>query len=416
VHIVHLIPRFPPAIGGAEVWCEGVVRHFAARGHSVEVLSFRVIAEDELWDIRPRAPGVVSVGAVDLQPGIRVRRCAPSLVDAYGLRRLADRFGVRIHGRYSAELFGLALAAARRADVVHIHHSIAPFSFWGLAAARLARRPIVVTPHFHPGVPVYEQPASRWLLRRCDAVITVTPHEATLLQARGVRADRLVVSSNAVDADSDDVALAAYRDRVREAWGLDAATKVVTFIGRKSPVKQIPLLVDAAARLRREMAVAIVLLGPSSDWYEAARGAWNGLGVRVIDVPGVSEEAKRAVIAASDVIVQPSSQEAFGIVFLEAWARNVPVIGADFGAIPQVIRDAGLVFSPGDASDLATKLGWLLSHPEEGRAMAARGRERVAREHSWERVGVAVERAYAQALATRRIRNPERLHAGPATR
>jgi glycosyltransferase involved in cell wall biosynthesis len=406
VHIVHLIPRYPPAIGGAEVWCEGVVRHFAARGHRVEVLGFRVVAEDELWDIRPRAPGVVAVGAVDIHPGIRVRRCAPSLVDVYGLRRFADRLGVHIHGRYSAELFGLALAAARRADVVHVHHSIAPLSFWGLLTARLARRPVVITPHFHSGVPVYEQAASRWLLKRCDAVITVTPHEATLLEARGVRADRLVVSSNAVDPDDDDTALAAYRDRLRAAWGLDAATRVVTFIGRKSPAKDIPVLVEAVARLRGEPPAVAVLLGPSSDWYEAERRTWRASGAHVIDVPAVSEEAKRAVIAASDVVVQPSWQEAFGIVFLEAWARSVPVIGADFGAIPRVVGDAGLVFAPGDTSDLATKLAWLLRHPEEAHAMAARGRERVAREHSWERVGAAVEQAYARAL--RRLPLPTR--------
>ena len=39
MNIVHLIHRFPPGIGGAETWCEGVVRHLAARGHGVEVLT-----------------------------------------------------------------------------------------------------------------------------------------------------------------------------------------------------------------------------------------------------------------------------------------------------------------------------------------------------------------------------------------
>jgi glycosyltransferase involved in cell wall biosynthesis len=218
-----------------------------------------------------------------------------------------------------------------------------------------------------------------------------------------VRADRLVVSSNAVDTDDDDTTLAAYRNRLRAAWGLDAATRVVTFIGRKSPAKDIPVLVEAVGRARRELPVVAVLLGPSSDWYETERRGWSASGVQVIDVPAVSEEAKRAVIAASDVVVQPSWQEAFGIVFLEAWARRVPVIGADFGAIPRVVGDAGLVFAPGDASDLATKLAWLLRHPEEAHAMAARGRERVAREHSWERVGAAVEQAYARVLPPQRM-------------
>jgi glycosyltransferase involved in cell wall biosynthesis len=398
VRIVHLIPRFPPAIGGAEAWCAGVARYCAAHGDSLEVLCFNVIAEDEQWDPRPRAPGAVAVGAVDLLPGIRVRRCAPAPPGAYGFQRLAERLGIRVYGRYSSELFGLALAAARRADVVHLHHSTVPLSFWGLLVARLARRPVVITPHFHPGDPVYEQPASRWLLRRCDVVTTDTPHEAVLLAARGISPDRLVVATTAVDVDDDEPLHADYRTRVRTAWGLAPDTRVVTFIGRKSAQKQLPVLVDAVARVRVGLDVVLVLVGPATDWYETARAGLLGRGVRVIDVPAVPEEAKRAVIAASDVVVQPSLREAFGIVFLEAWARGVPVVGADHGAVPTVIGDAGLVFTPGDVSDLSAKLAWLLRHPDEARAMAARGRTRMVREHSWERVGTAVRYAYQRAV------------------
>jgi len=101
-------------------------------------------------------------------------------------------------------------------------------------------------------------------------------------------------------------------------------------------------------------------------------------------------------------VVQPSVREAFGIVFLEAWASGVPVIGAAHGAVPDVVGEGGLVFTPGNPTDLSAKLRWLLTHPDEARAMASRGRERVAREHTWDRVGASVERAYALALGPRR--------------
>ena len=78
MNIAHLIHRFPPAIGGAETWCEGVVRYLAGRGHAIEVLTFRITDEEELWGPRRRVLGPVTVGCVDLYPGIRVRRCAPS--------------------------------------------------------------------------------------------------------------------------------------------------------------------------------------------------------------------------------------------------------------------------------------------------------------------------------------------------
>jgi glycosyltransferase involved in cell wall biosynthesis len=163
------------------------------------------------------------------------------------------------------------------------------------------------------------------------------------------------------------------------------------------------------AELAREMDVVLVLVGPPSDWYQEARRSWDRGRMRLIELPAIPDEAKRAVLAASDVVVQPSVREAFGIVFLEAWASGVAVIGAAHGAVPDVVGDAGLVFMPGSSTDLSAKLRWLLTHPDEARAMARRGRERVAREHTWGRVGAAVERAYTLALETRRTLRPARM-------
>jgi glycosyltransferase involved in cell wall biosynthesis len=67
-----------------------------------------------------------------------------------------------------------------------------------------------------------------------------------------------------------------------------------------------------------------------------------------------------------------------------------------------VIGDGGRTFTPGDAADLAAKLAHLLANPAEGRAMAARGAARVAREHTPEAVGTRVEAAYGIALHARR--------------
>jgi glycosyltransferase involved in cell wall biosynthesis len=188
---------------------------------------------------------------------------------------------------------------------------------------------------------------------------------------------------------------------MRALWGVAPETRVVVFLGRKSIQKSIPVLHEAAARVARGADVALVLAGPSTPWFETERRGWRADGLRVIDVPAVSATGKYDVLCAADVLVQPSAREAFGIVFLEAWAAGLPVVGAANGAVPEVIGDAGLTFTPGDARDLAERLASLFEHPDAARAMAARGRARVAREHGVERLGEAVEHAYAIACAAR---------------
>ncbi len=397
MRILHVIHRFPPAIGGSESWCAGVARWQAKHGHEVTVHTLRAVEEDQLWN-RAYGPGPVAVGGADSQGGVCVRRCAVETPGTAVQKLLHWRGLWPWTGALSAEFCGLLVRLAAANDVIHAHTVPLAHNYLAWLAARLARRPFVLTPHFHVGHPDHEGRAVRWLLRRADRVLVDTESERAALSARGVARGRLVVVANAIDlAPWEEV---PGRESVRAALGVSHGAPLLSFVGRKAATKGIDVLFAALSLLRHRPAPVLALAGPSTSWYRSLHPPSGA--IRVIDLPVLPERAKTDLLAASDLFVLPSRHEAFGIVFLEAWAAGAPVLGADVPAVREVIGEAGTTFRPNDPVDLAAKIDAALADPAEARRQVARGRQRIAGAHTWDHVGPTVEAVYEDLLARRR--------------
>jgi glycosyltransferase involved in cell wall biosynthesis len=402
VRVLHVIHRYPPAIGGGELWCAGLARWQAARGHDVRVLTLRAVGDDELWgehlwgdDLAatlPRAAGSVAVGDHDRQDGVEVIRC-PAGGPLYAVARVLSRAGLEaLSWGHGAVFHGRLLAEARRADIVHAYWLGGPHALAAWGAARIARRPYVLTPFFHEGFASHEARAATGLLRRADRLIVLTEAEGTALLRRGVAADRIVQAANAVAPSPSD---RAARDRVRGALGVPADAPLLCYVGRKAPNKGLDVLLHALALVRHRPRPWLALAGPATAWYRQLLAATDT--AHVIDLAPVSEARKTALLAAADLLVLPSRLESFGTVFLEAWAAGTAVVGADIAAVREVLGDAGRVFRPDDAEDLAAQVDALLADDAARTALTARGSARAAA-HTWEQLSGAVMRAYTAVL------------------
>lgn len=100
----------------------------------------------------------------------------------------------------------------------------------------------------------------------------------------------------------------------------------------------------------------------------------------------VSDEHLAALYSSASVFVMPSSQEGFGIVYLEAWAHGVPVIAGKYDAGSEVVTHGlnGMVVDPEATDELAEAIIWLLAHPVEACAMGQAGYETVKRQYTHE--------------------------------
>jgi len=88
------------------------------------------------------------------------------------------------------------------------------------------------------------------------------------------------------------------------------------------------------------------------------------------------EEVYEVVGKAAFLVFPSEWYETFGRVAIEAFARGTPVVASRIGAIAELVdhERTGMLFHPSDPTDLATKINWLLAHPQELRQMRQEAR------------------------------------------
>ena len=94
----------------------------------------------------------------------------------------------------------------------------------------------------------------------------------------------------------------------------------------------------------------------------------------------LNAEAQRNAWANCAFAVIPSIvSETFGMIVLEAWARQRPVVAYRIGALAETIQDGvnGLLVEPGDSHGFAKAIQRLSNNPEEARAMGLAGQDKL---------------------------------------
>ncbi len=99
-------------------------------------------------------------------------------------------------------------------------------------------------------------------------------------------------------------------------------------------------------------------------------------------------------------LVPTIAQEGLSRTSVEAMASGIPVIASRIGGLPYTVSDGatGLLFEPGDAADMASKIARLLDDPALARRMGLAGRRRFEEEFTWQTV---IEQYYRPLLARR---------------
>jgi phosphatidylinositol alpha-1,6-mannosyltransferase len=181
---------------------------------------------------------------------------------------------------------------------------------------------------------------------------------------------------------------------VRARHGL-SDRPVIVCVSRLVPRKGQDMLIRALPMVRRRVPGAALLLVSGGPYRKKLEGLARAQGVEsdVVFTGSVPWAELPAHYAAGDVYAMPCRTraagldvEGLGIVYLEASATGLPVVGGDSGGAPDAVLEGetGFVVGGRDVASLADRLTDLLVDPARAKAMGAAGRAWVEREWRWE--------------------------------
>lgn len=160
------------------------------------------------------------------------------------------------------------------------------------------------------------------------------------------------------------------------------------FVGSLEPRKNLSTLIRALAHLRTTSSdtIKLVISGQKSWLFEGVKQliAQLKLDNDVIFTGPVTEEEKITLMQGAQVFVFPAVYEGFGLMVLEAFATQTPVIVANNSSLPEIAGDAGLKVPTFDHEAMADSIQTLLTNETLRKDLTAKGLKR-AQEFSWEK-------------------------------
>lgn len=356
---------FPPDVGGTQTYASEIARILSAT-HRVRVIA-------------PVVPGCDEFDKDQPFEIVRVRGGR----NAFGfLSRKAIRRAVRVDGfrtafciQWTAAM--AAVAVRRREPALRIH----------LAAHG---RELLFRPYRRFGGVAYNR-VRRNVLLSVDAVYPVSRYTATLVRAAGVPPDRIHTVRNGADPTIfRPLDGRAFRRKLRAR-----SRPVLLVLCRLVRRKGVDVVICAMPDILTDNPDALLIVagdGPERSALEKLAGR-QGVADSVLFIGPVPYEDLPVCFSAADVFLltprhMPPDVEGFGLVYLEAGACELPVIGSRTGGISDAVQDGvtGLLVPPDDPAAVAAAVHLLLSEPSVARDFGRAGRAHVLDYANWNRV------------------------------
>ena len=375
-------------VSGAEIVLLGCVDGLAANGHA--------------------AHGFVRCTNQRLIDAFRSRGIPVTTTSAYGdelIRTTANPL-VLVSFARSFHAVSREMSELIRTERIDVIHSISyPASLFAAFAALRTGTAHIWHEHNIKRIHQVNRILYRWVGNACRWVIAPSDAVTNNLAAAGINPTRLRTVYNGIDLRRFRNDSTIRIDALRRELGLRDGEQAIGLFGQMLPYKGHRTLIEAAPRiLTAHPSARFYLVGalenPPYQHELQTLIAQRGLSDRIC-FTGWRNDVQDIIRAMDVVVIATTTPEPAALMLMEAAAMERPIVATRTGGTAELIADeeTGLLFQPGDAIQLAERVGWILGNPELGQTLGERARERVEREFALDRHLSVMFELYRQAAS-----------------
>ena len=288
-------------------------------------------------------------------------------------------------GRLAAVAYNRTRSAGQRARLVHTYHGHVFEGYFGSPSTRVF---VAI---------------ERWIARRTDALIAISPQIAhdlaqTYRIARGAQLQLIPLGFN---LDRLLAVSAGDRAPARAALGISDEAIVVSTVGRLTAIKQHTVFLDMAARVAKRSLRCVFLIVGDGELRPTLEARADELGlagrVRFLGWRGDLD----AVYAATDIFALTSRNEGTPVALIEAMAAGLASVSTDVGGVRDVVTEPelGVLVPFGDVEALSAAVIALADAPAHRSAMGRAARAAVRERFHATRLVSDIRELYARLLA-----------------
>lgn len=397
--IIHVSPRYFPAISGAEFYFQRISEIMRKKRdievHCTNALDFSAFSNQEGKKVKPASVPELIHGVhvfrhdIDYENQI-VQEERTLLESTLSIKDEKTLNYIPLEGPVSRSL----RLALEKTDAEIFHVTYFPYEniYTALRVAKLKQIPCAITPFMHGENPRYHCDSIA-LLDQFTRVLACSNAERDFLTQHGVKRDKISVITMGVDVNRFQTATC---ERFINVTGIDPEHhKIVLFSGYKNYEKgAIALLKALPLVISKIPECFFVMIGPPTKQYNLEMAKLGIIKNHVINInpsnlAGYFDKIKLGAFKSCHVYAMPSRSDAYGIAYLEAFACKKPIIAA---AIPAMLE----LFTEGKECmhvnfDIIAELGemivYLLENEQFRNELGQNGYDKILKEKlTWQAV------------------------------